>query len=151
MAKQGIVTSVNSDDAEMARRLNQEAAKAIKYGGLSREEAIKLVTINPAKQLKIEKYTGSLEVGKEADFVIWNNDPLSIYASAQQTWIEGSKYFDIEEDKILRQRIKEQKATLIQKVLKQEKKPGNEANITSFPQKIDYKCDDIDIYTGGLE
>jgi imidazolonepropionase-like amidohydrolase len=150
MVKAGIVTSVNSDDAEMARRLNQEAAKTIKYGGLSREEAIKLVTINPARQLKIDKFTGSLEVGKEADFVIWNDDPLSIYASAQQTWIEGRKYFDVQEDQILRSQLKEQRATLIQKAL-QGKKPdaANDTNVEAAQDKDDYNCEDIDIYLGG--
>lgn len=151
MAKQGVVTSVNSDDAEMARRLNQEAAKTIKYGGLSREEAIKLVTINPAKQLGTEKYTGSLEAGKDADFVIWNADPLSIYASVKQTWIEGRKYFDVEEDEMIRQQIKEQRAALIQKVMSVDNKPNKNGSPVPDQSKDDYRCDDLDIYNGGLE
>ncbi|KAA3609981.1 MAG: amidohydrolase [Calditrichaeota bacterium] len=153
MANNGVVSSVNSDDAEMARRLNQEAAKAIKYGGLSKEEAIKLVTINPARQLKIDKHTGSLEIGKEADFVIWNDDPLSIYASVVQTWIEGRKYFDVEEDKLLRKQIKDQRTALIKKALLSGKDNGNSKGNgqRQKPPKEDYKCDDLTDYIGGLE
>ena len=73
----GVVVSFNSDDAELARHLNHEAAKAMKYGGLSPEEALKFVTLNPAKQLRIEKYVGSLEPGKQADLAIWSGPPLS--------------------------------------------------------------------------
>lgn len=151
MAEQGVVTSVNSDDAEMARRLNHEAAKAIKYGGMSKEEAIKLVTINPARQLKVEQYTGSLEAGKEADFVIWNADPLSVYASAQQTWIEGRKYFDREEDKILRQQILTQRAALIQKALQEPKANGKKKKGAGKPgpkEMNDYHCDDVYDFIG---
>ena len=90
----GVNTGFNSDDAELARRLNTEAAKAIKYGGVPPGEAIKFVTLNPAKSLKIENRVGSLEVGKDADFSIWNGSPLSPYSACEQTWIEGRKYFD---------------------------------------------------------
>ena len=89
----GIVTAVNSDDAEMGRRLNQEASKAIKYGSCSEQEAIKLVTINPAKLLRINDRTGSLKVGKDADIVIWNNPPLSTYAKVEQTFVDGCLLF----------------------------------------------------------
>jgi imidazolonepropionase-like amidohydrolase len=153
MANAGVVSSVNSDDAEMGRRLNHEAAKAIKYGGLSKEEAIKLVTINPAKQLKIDQFTGSLEVGKEADFVIWSDDPLSVYARVLQTWIEGRKYFDVQEDKILRKKIKEQRTALIQKVLASDEKngaPGGKGATKKFYDE-DYKCDDSVDYMEGAE
>jgi Imidazolonepropionase and related amidohydrolases len=98
MNGQNVVTSVNSDSADLARRLNTEAAKSMKYGGLSPEDALKLVTINPAKQLHIEAKVGSLENGKDADFVIWSGNPLSNYAHVQQTWIDGRKYFDRVED-----------------------------------------------------
>ncbi len=153
MANAGVVSSVNSDDAEMGRRLNHEAAKAIKYGGLSKEEAIKLVTINPAKQLKIDRFTGSLEVGKEADFVIWSDDPLSVYARVLQTWIEGRKYFDVQEDKILRNKIKEQRTALIQKVLASDGKNGvpDGKGATKKFYDEDYKCDDSVDYMEGAE
>ena len=145
MADAGVVSSVNSDDAEMARRLNHEAAKAIKYGGMSKEEAIKLVTINPAKQLMIDRYTGSLEPGKEADFVIWNDDPLSVYASVQQTWIEGRKYFDIEQDIKLRDLRINQRAALIQKALRAGKSGDKKSKPSKKGKKIDrvFHCDDI--------
>ncbi|TLY32950.1 MAG: hypothetical protein E6K56_02110 [Ignavibacteria bacterium] len=94
MHDEGVVVSFNSDSDEMARRLNTEAAKAVKYGGLSEEEALKFVTINPAKQLQIDKRAGSLEAGKDADFVLWSGDPLSTYSICEQTWIDGRKYFD---------------------------------------------------------
>lgn len=94
LTRMGVTTGFNSDDAEMARRLNQEAAKAIRYGGLSEEEAWKLVTLNPAKMLKVEAYTGSVETGKQADLVLWSDNPLSIYAKALKTWVDGVLYFD---------------------------------------------------------
>src|SRR5690606_34398501 len=90
---QGIVTAINSDDAEMSRRLNQEAAKAIKYGGVSEEEAWKMVTLNPAKLLHIDDRVGSVKVGKDADMVLWNGHPMSIYTKAEKTLIEGKVYF----------------------------------------------------------
>ena len=117
MEKVGVITSFNSDSDELARRLNLEAAKAIKYGGLSEEEALKLVTINPAKQLRIDKYVGSLEPGKHADFVIWSGNPLSTYTICEQTWIEGRKYFDRNEDLKMREEAKKLKNFIIQKIL----------------------------------
>src|SRR5690606_10100772 len=90
--KIGIITAINSDDAEMGRRLNHEAAKLIKYGGLSEQEAWKTVTINPAKMLHLDKYVGSIEVGKDADVVIWNANPLSDSASVDFTLMYGASY-----------------------------------------------------------
>ena len=98
MWDRGVNTGFNSDDSELARRLNTEAAKAIKYGGVPPEEAIKFVTLNPARSLKIDDRVGSLVVGKDADFSIWNGSPLSPYSACEQTWIEGRKYFDRAED-----------------------------------------------------
>lgn len=98
MWDRGVTVSYNSDSDELARRLNTEAAKAIKYGGVPPEEAIKFVTLNPAKQLKIDNRVGSLEVGKDADFAIWSGSPLSPYSVCEQTWIEGRKYFDRQAD-----------------------------------------------------
>jgi len=90
----GVVTSVNSDSGDLQRRLNVEAAKSVTYCGMSQRDAWDMVTINPAKQLRIEQWTGSIEAGKEADFVIWNANPLSVYARVEQTWIDGRLYFD---------------------------------------------------------
>lgn len=117
MEKVGVVTSFNSDSDELARRLNLEAAKAIKYGGLTEEQALNLVTINPAKQLKIDKYVGSLEPGKHADFVIWSGNPLSTYTICEQTWIEGRKYFDRNEDLKMREEAKRLRNFIIQKII----------------------------------
>lgn len=98
MTKKGVISSLNSDDAELMRRLNTEAAKAMKYGGLTREEALALVTINPAKQLGVDNRVGSLEVGKDADIVIYDKDPLSNFSKVQKVWIDGNKYFDRDAD-----------------------------------------------------
>ena len=117
MHGQGVLTSVNSDSADLARRLNTEAAKSMKYGGLSPDEALKLVTINPARQLRIDAKTGSLETGKDADFVIWSGNPLSNYASVKQTWIDGRKYFDRAEDAEARKSFAAQREALVQKAL----------------------------------
>ena len=100
MYNQGVNVSFNSDDSELARRMNTEAAKAVKYGGVPEEEALKFVTLNPAKQIKRDQYFGSLEAGKDADFVVWSGHPLSTYSRCEQTWIEGTKYFGLEEDLI---------------------------------------------------
>ncbi len=118
MFRHGVNTTVNSDDNDLARRLNTEAAKSIEYGGLTPEEAIKLVTINSAIQLKAEDRIGSIKVGKDADFVIWNDFPLSIYASPDQTWIDGKLYFDRLRDLALRKSLQEEKSALVQKALK---------------------------------
>ncbi|MDP2884268.1 MAG: amidohydrolase family protein [Ignavibacteria bacterium] len=120
MHDQGVVVSYNSDNDQLSTRLNWEAAKAVKYG-LSEEEAFKFVTINPAKQLKIDKWVGSLEPGKDADFVIWNGNPLSTYTRCEQTWIDGKKYFDIQEDMLMQEQITKERAALIQKILASKK------------------------------
>ncbi len=117
MHKAGVVVSFNSDDRELARHLNQEAAKAVKYGGVSPEEALKFVTLNPAKQLRIEKYVGSLEAGKQADLVLWSGDPLSNFSRCEQTWIDGRRYFDRGEDLRLRLQDAQSRAALIQKII----------------------------------
>ena len=98
MHKRGVLVSINSDSAEHARRLNTEAAKAMHWGGLSEDEALALVTINPAKQLRIDNRVGSLEAGKDADVVIWNHHPLSTYAIADRVYIDGQQYYDRLED-----------------------------------------------------
>lgn len=117
MHKAGVLTSFNSDDAEMARRLNTEAAKAVKYGGLTPEEALRFVTLNPAKQLRIADRVGSLEAGKDADFVIWAGAPLSTSARPLQTWIDGRCYFDVETDRAVREANAKERHALVQKAL----------------------------------
>ena len=117
MHRQGVVVSFNSDDGELARHLNQEAAKAIKYGGVPREEALKFVTLNPAKQLRIDHLVGSLEANKHADFVIWNGDPLSNFSRCEQTWIDGRRYFSRDDDDRMQKESLEKRNTLIQKIL----------------------------------
>jgi N-acetylglucosamine-6-phosphate deacetylase len=113
----GVVVSFNSDNAELARRLNLEAAKSVKYGGIAPEEALKFVTLNPARQLRIEQHVGSLEVGKDADLVVWSGSPLSTLSRCEQTWVDGRRYFDLEEDKQLRREAHQLRATLVQRVL----------------------------------
>ena len=98
MTRAGVVMSVNSDSDERARRLNVEAAKAMRYGNLSEEEALKLITINPAIQLGIQDRVGSIEVGKDADLAIWNAHPLSVYARVDTTFIDGDIFFDRQQD-----------------------------------------------------
>jgi len=117
MHRNGVVVSFNSDDRELARHLNQEAAKATKYGGVTAEEALKFVTLNPAKQLRIDQYVGSIEPGKHADLVLWSREPLSNLAACEQTWIDGRKYFDREEAKRQTDETRAMRATLIQKAL----------------------------------
>ena len=113
----GVVVSFNSDDRELARHLNQEAAKAVRYGGIAPEEAIKFVTLNPARQLRIDQYVGSLAPGKHADLVVWSGPPLSNFSKCEQTWIDGRKYFDVKEDLAARAEAKRRHAALVQKVL----------------------------------
>jgi N-acetylglucosamine-6-phosphate deacetylase len=117
MHRSGIVVSFNSDDAELARRLNTEAAKAVKYGNVPEQEAIKFVTLNPAKQLGIDRWVGSIEVDKDADLALWNGPPLSTYTRCEQTWIDGRKYFDLETDRQHRSEAAKMRAALIQRIL----------------------------------
>jgi imidazolonepropionase-like amidohydrolase len=130
MTKRGVIVSINSDDAEEATHLNQEAAKTIKYGGLTHDEALKLVTLNPAIQLGIDKRVGTIDTGKDADLVIYNHDPLSAYAVVQKTLVDGRVYFDRDHDIADRATLEKEKKELLQKEKKvrdkkpEEKKPG---------------------------
>ena len=113
MTRKGVLVSVNSDSAELARRLNTEAAKSMKWGDLTEDEALALVTINPAKQLRIDARVGSLEAGKDADVVVWNHHPLSSYAITDRVYIDGTLYYDrVAEDKRLTDLTRE-KADLV--------------------------------------
>jgi imidazolonepropionase-like amidohydrolase len=115
MTRRGVVVSINSDDAEEATHLNQEAAKSMKFGGLTHDEALKLVTINPAIQLGIDKRVGSIEAGKDADLVIYNRDPLSAYAVVQKTLVDGRVLFDRDKDLAGRAALAKEKKDLIAK------------------------------------
>jgi N-acetylglucosamine-6-phosphate deacetylase len=117
MDRAGVVVSFNSDSNELARRLNTEAGKAVKYGGLSPEEALAFVTINPAKQLRVQDRVGSLEPGKDADLVVWSAPPLSTQAVCEQTWIDGRRYFDRAEDAQMREDARKMRAVLVPKAL----------------------------------
>lgn len=144
MHQQGVVVSYNSDNSQLATRLNWEAGKAIEFG-LTEEEALSFVTLNPAKQLRIDKRVGSLEPGKDADFVIWSGSPLSTLTKCEQTWIDGRKYFDLEEDQAFRKEIREQRAALIQKVLasKDDSTGGRKQGETRRPNEIElHSCID---------
>ena len=113
MQQAGVVVALNSDDAEMSRRLNQEAAKAVKYGDVSEIDALKMVTLNPAILLHLDDRMGSIKVGKDADLVLWSDHPLSVYAVAETTWIEGVPYYDRQEDQLLRRQIEDERARII--------------------------------------
>ena len=113
MQQAGVVVAINSDDAEMSRRLNQEAAKAIKYGDMSEVDALKLVTLNPAILLHLDDRMGSIRPGKDADLVLWSDHPLSVYALAETTWVEGAPMYDREEDLALREQIAAERARII--------------------------------------
>jgi len=118
MTERGIVVSINSDSGEEARHLNQEAAKSMKWGGLSHDEALKLVTINPAIQLHIADRVGSIEPGKDADIALYNKDPLSVYAVPQKVLIDGQVYFDRQQDIARRPALEKEKKALLEKETK---------------------------------
>lgn len=139
--KIGVITAINSDDAEMGRRLNQEAAKVIKYGNISEEEAWKMVTLNPAKMLHLDAQTGSIKIGKDADLVMWSANPLSIYAKAEMTLVDGICYYSIEQDAELRKYIKSERQRIITKMI-QAKQNGEKAEHKVSAVDENYHCND---------
>ncbi len=141
LEKSGVNTAINSDDAEMGRRLNQEAAKSIKYAGMSEEEAWKMVTLNPAKMLHLDNRMGSIKAGKDADVVLWNNNPLSIYAKPEMTFVDGYRFFDAEKDIQLRNQIAAERNRLIQKMLEAKKGGAPTQKPLKKEQKI-WHCED---------
>ncbi|MFC4269219.1 amidohydrolase family protein [Polaribacter marinivivus] len=143
MHNAGVTVAINSDDREMSRRLNQEAAKTIKYGGLSELEAWKTVTINPAKLLHIDDRVGSIKEGKDADVVLWSNHPMSIYAKVEKTIIEGKVYFDREKDKKKRKAIAEEKSQLITMMLN-EKLGGGKTRVPMKRKDRNFECDTLE-------
>jgi imidazolonepropionase-like amidohydrolase len=143
MHNAGVTVAINSDDREMSRRLNQEAAKTVKYGGVSELEAWKMVTINPAKLLHLDDRVGSIKVGKDADVVLWNDHPLSIYAKVEKTIIEGKVFFDIEEDQKKRVAIKAEKSKLINMMMK-EKMGGGKTQVPKKREDRNFHCDTLE-------
>ncbi|MEQ8470780.1 MAG: amidohydrolase family protein [Marinoscillum sp.] len=142
MTMTGVTVAINSDDGEMARRLNQEAAKSMKYGGLSEIEALKLVTLNPAKLLHLDDRMGSLKVGKDADVVLWNNHPLSIYAKPEMTLVDGVVYFSVEKDEALRKSIASERARITAKMI-EAKNGGSKTQKPKKKEKHYFECEDI--------
>ncbi len=147
MTMAGVTVAINSDDAEMARRLNQEAAKSVKYAGMDEVEAMKMITINPAKLLHLDNRMGSIKVGKDADLVLWNDHPLSIYAKPEKTMVDGIVYFDLEKDKQMRQAIETERARIIAK-MKDAKASGAATQKPTRQYKHRWECEDE--YIGDL-
>lgn len=137
----GVNTVVNSDDAEMARRLNQEAGKIVKYGGVSEEDAFKMVTLNPAKALHVDNKVGSIKVGKDADVVLWTENPLSIYAKSLYTIVDGTVYFDREKEAERSKQVTTERTKLIQKMLG-DKKAGMPTRPAMPSTQILLECGD---------
>ena len=143
MHRQGVVVSINSDDAEMARRLNQEAAKAVEYGGISEVDAWKMVTLNPAKLLHLDNRLGSIRTGKDADLVLWNANPLSIYARPEKTIIDGAVYFDLQGEEAKRDALQAERARIIQKMIAS-KASGAPTQRPNFRRQRMWHCEDIE-------
>ena len=138
-----IPVAINSDDAEMGRRLNQEAAKGVKYGGMSEESAWNMVTLNPAKLLHIDDRTGSIKVGKDADLVLWTDHPMSMYAKVVHTYVDGKKLYDQDRDVEMRKLIREQKAALMAKMVEAKEK-GEKTQLPIRMPRHHYHCGDLD-------
>lgn len=143
MQNKGVLTSINSDDYEMQRRLNQEAAKSMMYCDMSAEDAWNMVTINPAIQLGVDEELGSITKGKQADIVLWDHSPLSVYAKVDATWIEGKRYFDRQEDKRQQAIVATERAALIQKILLAESTPTSlpPGEMVTENQEPQWHCD----------
>ncbi|MCC6549902.1 MAG: amidohydrolase family protein [Ignavibacteriaceae bacterium] len=147
MHNAGLNVGFNSDDAEMARRLNQEAAKAVKYGNISEEDALKFVTLNPAKMLKLDHKIGSIKTGKDADLVLWSGHPLSIASRAEKTIIDGIIYFDRDLNDKAAEEIKAERNRIIQK-MQTAQKSGEPAVKPEIKKEMQYECDTLlDDYT----
>ena len=140
----GVNVAINSDDAEMARRLNQEAGKAVKYGNVPQEDAWKMVTLNPAKMLQIDHKVGSIEPGKDADLVLWTDNPLSIYATVDKTFVDGTLYFDAAQQARKDQMVKDEKNRIIQKMLFSEDAGKGNTQSAEKKQRVLYHCDTLE-------
>lgn len=142
MTMAGVTTAINSDDPEMGRRLNQEAAKAVMYGGVDEIEALKMVTLNPAILLHLDSKMGSIKVGKDADLVLWTDHPLSIYARVQCTWVDGIRYYDVDKDREMQQWIQAERQRLINKMRKV-KAEGGDTQPPAPEHEHHWHCDDL--------
>ncbi len=151
MRERGVLVTLNSDSDELARRMNLEAAKAVKYGGVPREEAFRFVSLNAAKQLGVEKRIGSLETGKDADFVLWSGDPLDARSVCLQTWIDGKKYFDREADRKLRPMLAAEKSDLTAKARAAASRGAATAGSapSSRPPEEAHACDELEDHAHG--
>ncbi|WP_038265078.1 amidohydrolase family protein [Zhouia amylolytica] len=138
----GVTVAINSDDAEMSRRLNQEAAKTIKYGGVSEEDAWKFVTLNPAKLLHLDDRIGSIKKGKDADLVLWSDHPLSIYAIAEKTMIEGTVYYDYETMQEMQNSINSERNELINMMIAA-KNNGMKTQAPVKKEEKHFHCDSL--------
>jgi imidazolonepropionase-like amidohydrolase len=146
MTQAGVTVAINSDDAEMARRLNQEAAKSIKFGKMEEYEAMKMVTINPAKLLHLEDRMGSIKVGKDADLVLWTDHPLSVYAKSQMTLVDGIPYFDRDVDRKRQKEIQAERARIIEK-MKGVKASGGKTQKYQPKERHVWDCEEFVIET----
>ena len=145
MHSQGVCVSINSDDAEMSRRLNQEAAKTMKYGTVSEVDAWNFVTLNPAKILQIDDRVGSIKVGKDADVVLWSDYPMSIYAKVEKTVVDGIIFYDLDKEAEMAAALQKEKAELTNAMLNAK----NEGKKTQNPVKKNaghYHCDTLEDY-----
>jgi len=145
----GVTTAFNSDDAEMARHLNQEAGKSVLYGNVPEEDALKFVTLNPARMLHIDDKVGSLKAGKDADVVIWTANPLSIYARAEKTFVDGIAYWDLDKDMQVIKTQQAEKARLIQKMLESKSKGGRTQRPLGDAPRL-YNCETLENYSAEL-
>lgn len=141
MHRAGLNVAINSDDAEMARRLNQEAGKIVKYGGITEEEALKMVTLNPAKMLFVDDRVGSLKEGKDGDIVLWSDHPLSIYAKALYTIVDGIIYFDRKKDEQLQKVVDVERNRIIKK-MNSEKRSGSPVQPVQPSYQVIHNCSD---------
>ncbi len=160
MHEAGVLTGLHSDNAELARRMNLEAAKAVRYGGVDPHVALQMITAFPAEQLGVANRIGSLQVGLDADFVIWNGHPLSAYSLVEQTWVDGRRYFDREADQRMRAALEEERAELIALALASDEpaangdgepaseedfSPGRRTRVASFATHLTgYRASEID-------
>jgi len=138
----GVTVSINSDDAEMSRRLNQEAAKTLKYGGVTEEAAWNFVTLNPAKLLQVDDKVGSIKVGKDADVVLWSDNPLTIYATVEKTIVDGTIFFDLDQENAKNETVQKERNELINLMLEAK----NKGLKTQEPKKKSsghYHCDTL--------
>lgn len=141
MQRVGLNVAINSDNGEVARRLNQEAAKIVKYGGVTEEEALKMVTLNPAKMLHVDDRVGSLKTGKDGDVVVWSDNPLSIYAKSLYTIVDGTIYFDREKDEQMQKWVDVERNRIIKK-MNSEKKSGAPVTPAQPSYQIMHTCSD---------